>query len=199
MKNIIIKYKYIFIILGIIIVSIIYINSKGDIKMNNTSKDNVKEEVKFYVTSPAFKNGDYIPSKYTGHGEDISIPLEFNNIILTGKSIAIIMDDPDAPTAVPFVHWLIWNIPTSITKILENIPDDSEIASLGGAIQGENDFGNIGYGGPNPPSGTHTYRIKVYVLDCLIDLKRGSSKESLENAMKGHILQSDLLEGKFSH
>jgi Raf kinase inhibitor-like YbhB/YbcL family protein len=153
----------------------------------------------FNVTSPAFKNGDSIPIKYTGKGIDVSIPLNLNNVSSLGKSIAIIMDDPDAPTPTPFVHWLIWNIPTTITMIPEGIPNDKEVAILNGAIQGKNDFGEIGYMGPNPPSGTHAYKIKVYVLDRLLDLKAGSSKASLENAMKGHIIQSTLLEGKFSH
>lgn len=182
------KYKCLFILLCIIIL-IIYLIVKGVGKM----------EANLVVTSSAFKNGGTIPIKYTGRGEDISVPLEFSNIVSSGKSIAIIMDDPDAPSLTPFVHWLIWDIPTTITKIPENVPNDSKIVSLGGAIQGKNGFGSVGYMGPNPPSGMHTYRIKVYVLDCFLNLKEGSPRETLEREMKGHVIQSGLLEGKFSH
>jgi Raf kinase inhibitor-like YbhB/YbcL family protein len=185
------KYKYLFIslciILCIAIISVIYIYLKGDEKMDTTLN----------VTSLAFKNGSNIPIKYTGRGEDISIPLEFNNVNPKGKYIAIIMDDPDAPSGT-FTHWLIWNILSTIKNIPENIPNDKEVSSLDGALQGKNGMGNIGYMGPNPPYGTHTYRIKVYVLDSLLNLKAGSSKEALESAIKGHTIQTGLLEGKFS-
>ncbi len=185
------KYKYLFIILLVIIATVVgiltsHISRKEDIKMDNTLN----------ITSSAFKNKDYIPSKYTGQGKDISIPLEFNNID-EGKSIAIIMDDPDAPFGT-FTHWLIWNIPISTTKIPENISTDNVVSSLGGAIQGKNDFGKIGYKGPNPPSGTHNYKIKVYVLDIFLNLLAGSSKGALEGAINGHVLHTGLLEGKFS-
>jgi Raf kinase inhibitor-like YbhB/YbcL family protein len=200
----IIKYKWLIILLCIIIISLIYINLKGDNKMNNDNnpknniENDVKEELQFEVTSPAFKNGDYIPAKYTGHGEDISIPLLFNNVSSSGKSIAVIMDDPDAPTTTPFVHWLIWNIPASITKIPEGIPNTKDVSILNGAVQGKNGFGRIGYMGPNPPSGTHTYKIKICVLDTFLNLGSESSKEDIEKAMNGHIIESYLLEGKFS-
>jgi Raf kinase inhibitor-like YbhB/YbcL family protein len=172
-------------------------NNDNNVKKN--IKNVVKEEPSFEVTSPAFKNGDYIPDKYTGHGENISIPLVFNNVSSSGKSITVIMDDPDAPTTTPFVHWLIWNIPASITEIPEGIPNSKEVSILNGAIQGKNDFGKTGYMGPNPPSGTHTYKIKVYVLDFFLNLGSDSSKEDIENEINGHILDSYLLEAKFSH
>jgi Raf kinase inhibitor-like YbhB/YbcL family protein len=202
MIKVVIKYEWLIILLCIIIISIIYITLKGDVKMNSNTKiinNNVKEELPFEVTSPAFKNGDNIPSKYTGNGEDISIPLEFNNVASLGKSIALIMDDPDAPTPSPFIHWLIWNIPANITKIPEGIPNSKEVSILNGAMQGKNDFGKIGYMGPNPPSGIHTYKIKLYVLDSFLNLGWESSKEDIEKAMNSHILQYYLLEGKFSH
>lgn len=195
------KYIILIITLCLISIAVIYIMVKGSDKMEPTLEDDttedVEEEVSFSVSSPAFKNGDSIPVKYTGRGEDVSIPLEFSNIDKSSKSIAIIMDDPDAPSGT-FTHWLIWNIPSTITSIPENIPTDKVVSSLGDAIQGKNDFGRIGYKGPNPPSGTHTYRIKIYVLDSFLDLESNASKEDIENVMEGHILQSGLLEGKFS-
>jgi hypothetical protein len=185
MINLIKKYKYIIVLLCIIIIVVIFLLPKGE-------EENM--EITLDVTSPAFKNGGNIPIKYTGRGDDISIPLEFNNVISDAKSIAIIMDDPDAPFGT-FTHWLIWNIPIT-ESIQENVPKNEKV--LNGAIQGKNGFGKIGYMGPNPPSGTHTYRIKVYVLDTLLDLDSNASKNTLESAIKDHILQYGLLEGKFS-
>jgi Raf kinase inhibitor-like YbhB/YbcL family protein len=182
------KYKYLLIILFIIIIAIIYILLKGGDEMNL--------EVNLDVSSSAFKNGDTIPIKYTGQGEDISIPLEFNDVVSSGKSITIIMDDPDAPFGT-FTHWLIWNIPATLKSINENYPHE-QIIPLMNIVQGKNDFGTVGYKGPNPPSGTHTYQIKVYVLDCRLDYDYDASKEDLEKTMEGHILQYGLLEGKFS-
>ena len=82
------------------------------------------------LISPAFNNGEFIPIKYTGLGEDLSIPLIFKDLNPLGKSIAIIIDDPDAPGKEPFVHWLIWNIPSSILNIKEGIPTDDKVFSL---------------------------------------------------------------------
>ncbi|MGI6329551.1 MAG: YbhB/YbcL family Raf kinase inhibitor-like protein [Bacilli bacterium] len=149
------------------------------------------------LISPAFNNGEFIPIKYTGLGEDLSIPLIFKDLNPLGKSIALIMDDPDAPREEPFVHWVIFNIPSSILKIPEGIPTNNKVLSLEGAIQGKNDAGKIGYIGPNPPSGVHTYKIKAYLLDSFLDLKEGVLKKDLEKEMQDHIISKALLEGKF--
>ncbi len=131
---------------------------------------------------------DTFPRKYTCDGEDISPPIEISGVSGKAKSLAIIMDDPDAPLGV-FTHWVIWNIPATTTSLPEAIPPVAEIAEPISAVQGTNDFGKIGYGGPCPPSGVHRYRIKVYALDTFLDLKPGSTKSELEEAMKGHIVQ----------
>ena len=186
------KYKYIFLIIILIIIILLFLIFKGEFKMN---KNNEKLE----VISSAFNNEDYIPDKYTGYGIDVSIPLEIKNINSSGKSIIIIMDDPDAPTSKPFVHWLIWNIPANITNIPEAIPNSEKVNILNEAIQGKNDFKTIGYKGPIPPSGIHTYRINVYILDCFLKIDSNSTREELENAMKNHILQSSIIKGKVSH
>jgi len=183
------KYKYLLIIILLLIILGMYMLLRGEEKMNL--------EVNLEVKSSAFINGGRIPIKYTGIGEDISIPLKFGTIDTKGKSIVIIMDDPDAPFGT-FTHWMIWNIPTSITSIPEGISHDLVVNTLDGAIQGKNDFGTIGYKGPNPPSGTHNYRIKVYVLDRLLEINNNISKKELESVMKDYIIQYGLLEGKFS-
>ena len=131
---------------------------------------------------------DKFPAKYTCDGEDISPKILIEGLSEEVKSIAIIMDDPDAPFRT-FTHWLIWNIePTN--EIPENIPKEKEISEPIKAKQGINDFGEIGYGGPCPPAGKpHHYHIKVYALDTMLDLEAGADKKSLEKAMEGHIIQ----------
>jgi Raf kinase inhibitor-like YbhB/YbcL family protein len=150
------------------------------------------------IASTAFENGGNIPLKYTGRGEDVSPPLEISGIDPLSKSIAIIVDDPDAPaTPEPFVHWVIYNIPADVGKIYENVPNLEIVTSLGGALQGSNGIGRIGYLGPKPPFGTHTYRFFVYALDAFMDIRPGASRKQLEREMESHILQTGLLEGKF--
>lgn len=147
-----------------------------------------KEEVKELAVEKLDVKLEFseFPEKYTCDGEDISPRIEISGI-KDAKSIAIIVDDPDAPFGT-FTHWLIWNIePTNI--IPEGIPKKDEIADPIKAIQGKNDFGKIGYNGPCPPKGVHRYFFKVYALDTKLDIPSGSGKMQLENAMKDHVIQ----------
>ncbi|MEM2727055.1 MAG: YbhB/YbcL family Raf kinase inhibitor-like protein [Archaeoglobaceae archaeon] len=136
------------------------------------------------------------PPQYTCDGEDVSPPIEIYGVAENAKSLAIIVDDPDAPFGV-FTHWLIWNIPPETTEIPKNIPKDPVVEKPIEAVQGTNDFGKVGYNGPCPPSGVHRYRFKLYVLDTLLDLEPGASKSELENAIKGHILQFAVFEAGY--
>ena len=141
------------------------------------------------ITSPAFKNGDLIPSKFTCDGTDVNPALAISNVPPEAKSLALIMDDPDAPGGM-WVHWVVWNIDPKTRDIGENsVP--------GGAKQGANDFRKTPYGGPCPPSGTHRYFFKLYALDALLDLGSGTAKGALEKAMKGHVLAQAELMGKY--
>lgn len=144
------------------------------------------------VKSPAFENGGYIPSKYTCDGEDISIPLVFEEVPSSAKSLVIIMDDPDAPMGV-FVHWVIYNIPSDINSLPEGIPNVPALEY--GILQGVNDFGKIGYGGPCPPSGAHRYFIKVYAIDKVLDTEPGLSKSQILNLITGHVVDEAVLMG----
>lgn len=128
------------------------------------------------------------PTKYTCDGEDISPKIEIYGIRDDVKSLAIIVDDPDAPLGT-FNHWIIWNIePTNI--IPEGIPKEYELTSPIKAVQGKNDFGKVGYNGPCPPPGKpHRYFFKVYALDTFFDLKAGSAKGEVEKAIEGHVIQ----------
>lgn len=148
---------------------------------------NLAELVK--ISSTAFENEGFIPSEFTCDGQDISPPLRFSDIPKETKSLAIIMDDPDAPIG-NFTHWVEWNIPPRITEVAKGERFD--------CVHGGTSFGNEAYGGPCPPSGTHRYFFKVYALDTKLDLKNGSSAKELEKAMSGHILSEATLMGKYS-
>ncbi|MGB5289740.1 MAG: YbhB/YbcL family Raf kinase inhibitor-like protein [Ignavibacteriaceae bacterium] len=147
------------------------------------------------LTSTAFKEGEFIPEKYTCDGENVSPPLEWNGIPAATKSIALICDDPDAPIGT-WVHWVIFNIPASVNKLNENVPLNKVLED--GTVQGNNDFRKIGYGGPCPPGGTHRYFFKIYALDKRIELVPGATKAELIKEMEGHILADGKLMGTFS-
>jgi len=129
------------------------------------------------ITSPAFKHNEYIPAKYTCEGEDINPAFVISGIPEGTKSLALIIDDPDAPIGT-WVHWVVFDIPP-IARIEEN----SVPGKLGITNSGRRD-----YHGPCPPSGTHRYFFKIYALDTLLNLKEGISKGQLEKTMQGHIL-----------
>jgi Raf kinase inhibitor-like YbhB/YbcL family protein len=129
------------------------------------------------LTSAALDDEGNIRREYTCDGKDISPPLEIWSIPSEAKSLALIIEDPDAPAGI-WLHWLVWNIPIMHHIHEDEIPGD----------QGLNDFGRNDYGGPCPPSGTHRYVFKVYALDDLIDLPEGSTRNQFEEAMRGHIV-----------
>lgn len=139
------------------------------------------------VTSPAFKEGENIPSLYTCDGKNINPPLHIDGLPEGTKSLALIVDDPDAPHGT-WVHWVVWNIPPT-NDIRENtVPGQ----------QGLNDFQRTTYGGPCPPSGTHRYFFKVYALDQLLTLPPRATKNELESAMKNHILSNGQIMGRYA-
>jgi hypothetical protein len=149
------------------------------------------------VIKSAFEDGGYIPEEYTADGRDISPPLIIENVPAEAKTLAVIVDDPDAPNGT-FTHWLIWNIPAAVSEISKNIEKMEEVKGLNGALQGRNDFNELGYRGPAPPSGVHTYRFYIYALDDQLDLKAGADKETLLKAMEGHVLQKSVLKGEYT-
>lgn len=131
------------------------------------------------VLSTAFTQGGTIPPKYTCEGENVSPPLEIRGYPPGTKSLALIVEDPDAPRGV-YDHWIVWNIPPG-----ERIAENSRPG-----ITGKNSFGNTNYGGPCPPSGSHRYYFKVYALDTELDIQAGSDKHTLQDAMKEHVVSS---------
>jgi Raf kinase inhibitor-like YbhB/YbcL family protein len=141
------------------------------------------------ITSASFENNKAIPSRYTCDGTDINPPLAFSKVPAEAKSLALIVDDPDAPVG-DWVHWTLWNIDPKTTEIAENtVPV--------GAIQGTTDSGKPGWGGPCPPSGTHRYQFKIYALDTVISLPTTAKKADIEKAMQRHILDQAMLIGLY--
>lgn len=148
----------------------------------------------FKIYSPAFKEGELIPSKYTCDGVNISPPLDWANPPKGTETFALINDDPDAPIG-DWVHWVVFNIPAEVTQLPE--ASSSKHLLPKGTIEGMNDFRKDNYGGPCPPSGTHRYFFKLYALDVLLQLKETATKKQLLDAMKGHILAEAILIGRY--
>lgn len=150
------------------------------------------------LTSTAFDNGSDIPALYTCDGQDCSPPLDWRHVPEGAVSLALIVDDPDAPDpAAPkmtWVHWVLYNIPVRTTRLTEGIAPD---ALPQGCLQGINDWHRPGYGGPCPPVGRHRYFFKLYALDCLLPDLKSPPKVKLEAAMDGHILETAELIGLF--
>jgi Raf kinase inhibitor-like YbhB/YbcL family protein len=140
------------------------------------------------ISSSAFADGSSIPAKYTCDGSDTSPPLAFSGLPPNAKSLALVVDDPDAPGGT-FDHWIVWNIPPSTTAVAEGQPPQG--------VMGRNGFRKDAYGGPCPPSGEHRYQFKLYALDSTINLRPSSSKRDLENAMNGHIIAEAQMVGKY--
>lgn len=150
------------------------------------------------ITSPSFQPGGAIPSQYTCEGKDASPPLSWSGGPANTKSYALIVDDPDAPDpAKPqrvYVHWVVCNIPVTVTSLPENA---SKIGLPKGAGQGKNDWGKAEYGGPCPPIGRHRYFFKLYALDTMLSGLSAPTKADVEKAMKGHVLESSELIGTY--
>lgn len=146
------------------------------------------------LTSPAFKQGEPIPSKYTCDGANVSPALAWSNLPQGTKSLALICDDPDAPKGI-WVHWVIFNIPAKESGLPEAVPADTTLSN--GATQGLNDFKLSGYGGPCPPSGRHRYFFKIYALGSVLKSGPETTKKDLLQAMEGHILGQGQLMGTY--
>jgi Raf kinase inhibitor-like YbhB/YbcL family protein len=146
------------------------------------------------INSPAFSEGEMIPTRYTCDGPDVSPELSWSGVPEAAKSLALICDDPDAPMGT-WVHWVLFNIPPSTNGLAAEIPTDASLEN--GARHGTNDFRKMGYGGPCPPGGTHRYFFKLYALDAELNLESGITKAELLETMQGHILAEGQLMGTY--
>lgn len=156
----------------------------------------------FIITSSAFVQGHPIPKKYTGEGADVSPPLAWTGLPEGTKELALICDDPDAPRAEPWVHWVVYKIPATATGLPEGVPKRSHLKEPAAALQGKNswpDGENIGYGGPMPPigHGVHHYYFKLYALDTELDVEPELDKKTLLEKMQGHVLAEEVLLGTY--
>ena len=140
--------------------------------------------------SPAFLEGESIPRKYSREGDDKSPPLRIEEVPEGSRSLALIMDDPDAPSGT-FNHWILFNISPTTREIHEDAPPVI-------ATQGRNDWGEVGYGGPQPPSGEHRYYFRLYALNTVLSLARGAKRADVEQAMRDHILDEAEYMGRYA-
>jgi hypothetical protein len=146
----------------------------------------------FAVTSSAFTQGQPIPVRYTCDGADVSPPLAFRDLPDDTRTLALILDDPDAPDCT-WNHWTFWNLPSTVP----NLPEGADLAALGGR-EGKTSYGEPGYSGPCPPPETHRYFFKAYALDANLDLAAGASKAELRGALEGHVIATGELMGTYA-
>ena len=149
------------------------------------------------LTSSAIGADGRIAARQSAYGRNLSPPLAWTRVA-GAKSYAVILEDPDAPGAHPFVHWLIWNIPGALTVLPDGLSASARPPSPVGAVQGDNDAGGTGYFGPKPPSGVHHYRFQIFALDAPLDLPGGAGRRALSDAMNGHVIARGELAATFA-
>lgn len=155
------------------------------------------DELRF--TSVPFSPSESIPREYTCEGEDVSPALGWTHVPDGTESVALVVDDPDAPGQT-FTHWVLFNVPADQTRLPRDVDVNTQFSDRDPAPrEGVNDFGGVGYGGPCPPPGhgSHRYFFRLYALDTAIDLERGASEEQLIDAMGGHVLDETDVVGTY--
>jgi len=152
----------------------------------------------FTLTSPAFKHDNPIPVKFTGDGPDVSPALKWENPPEGTKEFILIMDDPDAPTPKPWVHWVIYAIPADTNELPEAVKKSETLDVPKGAFQGLNSWNTVGYRGPAPPPGkVHHYHFQLFALNAAMTLPPGQTKEAVLTAIQGHVLAKTVLTGTY--
>lgn len=193
MKQVVVLLTIVLVVVGLVILLKSFLPAKPSTNANSQNTiqgDQEKSNANLMkITSSAFKHNEKIPVKYTCDGENVNPPLEISDVPSNASTLALIMDDPDAPSGT-WAHWLVWNIPPSASSIMENSVPES-------AMQGKTSFGNNRYGGPCPPSGAHRYFFKLYALDTKLRLPSYSEAKDLEQALQGHILRQAELVGVY--
>jgi Raf kinase inhibitor-like YbhB/YbcL family protein len=182
-------------IIPLIIVSLTSCSGCGDTNIEATKSGLIVDVFPLHLTSTAFKSGDTIPTLYTCDSTDISPELHWDSRPTNTASFALIMDDPDAPMGT-WVHWIVYNIPDTVTEFPMHFPKDSVLAN--GTKQGYTSFRMTGYGGPCPPDREHRYYFKLYALDIKLNIPAMLNKPQLLNAMKGHVLAEADLMGRYT-
>jgi Raf kinase inhibitor-like YbhB/YbcL family protein len=158
----------------------------------------VREGREFRLESTAFENGARIPPRYTCDGADVSPPLRWSNVPEGTRSFALIMYDPDAPAGT-FIHWVLYDIPANVNQLPEDVPKRERVEGIG--IQGVNDFGSVGYGGPCPPPGhgEHRYFFAIHALSVeSIGLGPRAAADQVIERIRGKVLGYAILMGRYS-
>ncbi len=150
---------------------------------------------RFLLKSTAFESGGRIPRVHSCDGKDVSPPLVWTGMPERTASLALIVNDPDAPRG-DWVHWVLFDMPAGRRDLPEHVPVKDTIP--GGGTHGLNDFGNLGWGGPCPPSGMHRYLFTIYALDAPLKLEARATRDDVVRAMQGHILGLAQLIGKYA-
>jgi Raf kinase inhibitor-like YbhB/YbcL family protein len=151
------------------------------------------------LESSSIRNGGSIPAVHSDHGGKVSPTLSWTGVPKGTRSIALMMEDPDAREPKPFVHWILYNLPAATASVREGLSSSPRLPELGGALQGRTSRGNIGYFGPRPPTGdpAHRYHFQIFALDTALALQPGASRDEVLGAMKGHVLAAGRLVGTF--
>ena len=163
-----------------------------------TGLPRTEDTMSLTITSSAFTDGGEIPARHTCQGDDISPPLAWSGVPGAARSLALIVDDPDAPDPkaprMTWVHWVLYNLPPQATGLPEGVAPDE---LPGGTGQGINSWNRTGYGGPCPPIGRHRYFHKLYALDTVLDLSGKPSGKAVEAALRGHVIGQAELVGTY--
>lgn len=182
-------------ILGIVLICISVVAANS----GQQADEKEKTAMPMILNSPSFAHIRAIPARHTCDGLNVSPPLAWAGVPAEAKSLALIVDDPDAPDPahpkMTWVHWVLYNIPTSAVGLAEGIA--IEEGSQSGILQGLNDWQRTGYGGPCPPVGEHRYFFKLYALDAMLPDMKHPTKAALEKAMQGHVLARSELVGLY--
>lgn len=148
------------------------------------------------LKSEAFATGEAIPAIHSYSGKNLSPPLEWRGVPGATESLALICDDPDAPKAGGWVHWVVWDIPASSISLAQGLPKGARLKD--GMRQGLNDWREPGWGGPQPPTGTHHYSFRLYALDTILGDLGALTRDGLLKAMAGHVIAQAELVGLYS-
>jgi Raf kinase inhibitor-like YbhB/YbcL family protein len=151
------------------------------------------------VESASFAADGSIPDTFSEYGKRQSPPLRWSGAPKETASLAVIVEDPDAPAPEPFSHWVLFNLPPEITELPASVPADVRLPDLGNAAQGRSSAGPVGYFGPRPPqgSGVHHYHFEVFALDRKLDVEPGADRDAVVDAMRGHVLASGEVIGTY--
>jgi Raf kinase inhibitor-like YbhB/YbcL family protein len=163
-------------------------------------REETRAPAQLNVTSTAFAANRPIALKYSAYGEDQSPALGWSGLPAGATHVAILMEDPDAATGLPFVHWLAWNVPASLGGLPEGLPKEMQLADPKGLRQGRNTRGSIGYFGPRPPIGdrAHRYHVQLFALSGPLDLPLGADREMLIAALAGKVIGRGEIVGTYA-